>query len=194
VATTSVGAGPSSVQPPFSGVSPISIGTSGVVAASQAEGTPGTDGSDVAVWFGEASWQLPDHPLPPLADDYQNDGTCIGGEGGDPGVVCISNGFYVRNDSAKDQLIRLSGAVQEVLSVPAGTSGELVNWATVRDSGQTLTIERLSPDCTVAQGFSPNGPLALMVIDAVGHATLTTSPPAKALPETPFAPAARCPA
>ena len=113
----------------------IAVGSHGLVSVDH-------DSGDPTVWYGAASADAPAGPQPtfPLRyNDGRTDRQCIGGEGGDPGVVCIQIGYYLRNDSGSDQLVRMQGAVNSVVRVAAGQTGYLTEIGPVWDSGLPLT-------------------------------------------------------
>lgn len=72
------------------------IGPNGIVAFSSAMET---DPRGEAVWFARASTELPAAPvtfppMPPPTPEVNHDSPCLGGEGGDPGVVCVPWDLY----------------------------------------------------------------------------------------------------
>lgn len=175
---------------PLSGFSRAAVGPHGIVGADHAPVVGSEEDADAAVWFGAATTGSPPRPLetlPLVHNDGRNDAMCIGGEGGDPGVVCIEIGYYLRNESAQDQLIRLSGAVEAVLMGPGGSVGRLTEIGPIWDSGRPLVVELLSEDCEVIQRLMPTGDLALIVISADGHARIEAPPPPEPLPQATFA-------
>jgi hypothetical protein len=117
---------------------------------------------------------------------------CIGGEGGDPGVVCIPIGYYLRNESTRDWIVRLDGAVEAVLAVPAGAVGRLTEIGPVWDTGKPVVVELLGPDCQVVQRLTPTGDLALVVIAFKDQARVDSPPAPEPLPQTPFAASSSC--
>jgi hypothetical protein len=166
----------------------LALGTPGLIASG--EGGPVRSDTDANVWVGLATSSLPPGPVPTLHlryNDGRTDARCIGGEGGDPGVVCITIGYYLRNDSTSDVLVQMSGAVNSVVSVPAGSVGMLTEIGPVWDSGKPVDVKVLAPDCSVTQEVHPTGDLALVVIHADGHTTVTEDLPPVQLPPTPFA-------
>jgi hypothetical protein len=179
---------------PLTGFSRAAVGPHGIVGTDHAPVVGTEENADAAVWFGAAS-ALPSRlieKLPLLHNDGRNDAMCIGGEGGDPGVVCIEIGYYLRNESPQDQLVRLSGAIDAIITAPAGSVGRLTEIGPVWDSGQPVVIEVLSDDCQVIQRLTPTGDLALIVIPAEGQARIEAPPPPEPLAKTPFASTEAC--
>jgi hypothetical protein len=148
-------------------------------------------------WYGKASTKAPADLQPTFPHRY-NDGRydrqCIGGEGGDPGVVCIQIGYDLRNDSGSDQLVRMQGAVNSVVSVPAGQSGYLTDIGPVWDSGLRLNIQLLTEQCDIIDELTAKGDLELITINPAPRKPLTATNdlPAVALPETQFQSATTC--
>ncbi len=183
-------ADPSSVGAVDPNAGMIAVGDRGLVSIDQ-------DSGDPTVWFGAASADAPAGPLPtfPLQyNDGRTDRQCIGGEGGDPGVVCIQIGYYLRNDSGADQLIRMQGAVNSVVRVAADQTGYLTGIGPIWDSGLPLRVQLLSEQCDVIDAITANGNLELFTIHTGVSNPLTGSInlPAEALPETPFPTVAAC--
>lgn len=168
----------------------IAVGSHGLVSVDH-------DSRDPIVWHGSAFTDTPAGPLPtfPLRyNDGRTDRKCIGGEGGDPGVVCIQIGYYLRNDTGADQMVRMQGAVNSVVSVAAGQTGYLTEIGPVWDSGLPLTIQLLSDQCDVIDQVTAKGNLELITIHAVpsNPLTATTHLSAVALPETHFPTTTTC--
>jgi hypothetical protein len=180
---------------PLMGFSRAAVGRHGIVGADHGKVIGRDDDAGVWVWFGAATTDPPPRPiekLPLIHNDGRNDAMCIGGEGGDPGVVCIEIGYYLRNESAQDELVRLSGAVQALLVAPAGSVGRLTEIGPVWDSGIPVVVELLSDDCQVIQRLLPTGDLALIVIPVDGQARIEAPPPPEPLPQTTFAATEAC--
>lgn len=179
---------------PLTGFSRAAVGRHGIVGADHATLVGRDDDAGVWLWFGAATATVPRQieKLPLLHNDGRNDAMCIGGEGGDPGVVCIEIGYYLRNESPQDRLVRLSGAVEALLIAPAGSVGRVTEIGPVWDSGLPVVVEVLSDDCQVIQRLLPTGDLALIVIPAEGQARIEAPPPPEPLPQTPFAAADAC--
>lgn len=173
---------------PLMGFSRAAVGRHGIVGADHAKLVGRDDDAGVWLWFGAATPTVPRQieKLPLLHNDGRNDAMCIGGEGGDPGVVCIEIGYYLRNESSQDHLIRLSGAVQVLVLAPAGSVGRLTEIGPVWDSGLPVVVEVLSDDCQVLQRLTPTGDLALIVIPADSQARIEAPPPPEPLPKVPF--------
>jgi hypothetical protein len=173
----------------------VALGRDGIVATDDAPDGGGGEGADSAAWFGAATpgpLPQPLATLPLIHNDGRNDAMCIGGEGGDPGVVCIPIGYYLRNESTRDWIVRLDGAVEAVLGVPAGAVGRLTGIGPVWDTGKPVVVELLGPDCRVMQRLTPTGNLALVVIGADDQARVDSPPPPEPLPQTPFAASSMC--
>ncbi len=165
----------------------IALGPRGIVGVA-AKGGGGT-GKPV-VWFGSPSGSIPSGPIPTLPITSQgNDSPCIGGTGGDPGVVCVEPGYYVKNASSADRLVRMSGGAQGVYLVPAGATGRLSDAGTPAETGRAVRIDVLNADCGVANSFQP-GSFSLVTIKADG--TATVGKPTTKLKTDPFQPSSDC--
>jgi hypothetical protein len=178
----------------LTGFSRAAVGRHGIIGGDHAPVVGTEENADAAVWFGAATATVPRQieKLPLLHNDGRNDAMCIGGEGGDPGVVCIEIGYYLRNESSQDRLVRLRGAVEALLVAPAGSVGRLTEIGPVWDSGLPVVVEVLSDDCQVLQRLTPTGDLALIVIPADSQARIEAPPPPEPLPQTPFAATDAC--
>lgn len=168
----------------------LAIGTGGVLSIDH-------DSGDPIAWYGAASGLAPQGPQPtfPLRySDGRTDRKCIGGEGGDPGVVCIQIGYYLRNDTGSEQIVRLTGAVNSTVLVPAGQTGYLTEIGPIWDSGLPLDVQLLTQQCDVIDSVTVKGDLALLTIHPHldNPLTVTNDLPPEALPETYFPTTTTC--
>ena len=179
-------------QASLQAVDQLSFGT--VVVGARGLASIDQDADSPVVWYGAASELAPQAPQPTFPLRYQDrDAQCIGGEGGDPGVVCIQIGYYLRNDSGSDQLVRMQGAVNSVVRVSAGQTGYLTRLGPVWDSSLPLTVQLLNTQCDVVDELTATGNLELFTIRAGDSDLLTgATPPPAILPLTPFPTVTAC--
>lgn len=125
---------------------------------------------------GAGSSEDPAEPSESIAgEDGRFDLVCLpeGIDENDPEAVCVEQGWFVRNISSREIVVRLVGGLAGDFLVEPGDEGQLTPIGPVWDAGEPVTIEVLDANCRRLKALDPgDATLALVRIPRRGGAQL----------------------